>query len=110
MISIDPVAMRLEQKKGINNCTLINDAYNSDMGSLSIALDFLNLQNQNRKKTLILSDIFQSGRVEEELYREVSNLIKAKGINRLIGIGEAISKYRELISGEKQFLRCADWR
>ena len=105
MISLDPVAMRLEQKKGINDCTLINDAYNSDMGSLSIALDFLNLQNQNRKKTLILSDIFQSGRVEEELYREVSNLIKAKGINRLIGIGEAISKYQELISGEKQFFR-----
>ena len=105
MISIDPVAMRLEQKKGINNCTLINDAYNSDMGSLSIALDFLNLQNQNRKKTLILSDIFQSGRVEEELYREVSNLIRAKGINRLIGIGEAICKYQELISGEKQFFR-----
>ncbi|MCK4631515.1 MAG: alanine racemase, partial [Bacteroidales bacterium] len=105
MISIDPVAMRLEQKKGINNCTLINDAYNSDMGSLSIALDFLNLQNQNRKKTLILSDIFQSGRVEEELYREVSSLIKAKGIDRLIGIGEAISKYKGLFSGEKQFFR-----
>lgn len=103
MISIDPVAMRLEQKKGINSCTLINDAYNSDMGSLSIALDFLNLQNQNRKKTLILSDIFQSGRVEEELYREVSSLIKAKGIDRLIGIGEAISKYKGLFSGEKQF-------
>ena len=105
MISIDPVAMRLEQKKGINNCTLINDAYNSDMGSLSIALDFLSLQNQNRKKTLILSDIFQSGRVEEELYQEVSNLIEAKGINRLIGIGEAISKYEGYFSCEKQFFR-----
>lgn len=103
MASLDPVAMRLEQKKGINNCTLVNDAYNSDLGSLSIALDFLNLQNQNRKKTLILSDIIQSGRVQEELYHEVSNLIQAKGIDRLIGIGVAISKHEELFSGEKYF-------
>ncbi len=46
MKEIDPVAMRLELKKGINNCTIINDSYNSDLVSLSIALDFLNQQHQ----------------------------------------------------------------
>ena len=35
------VAMRLEQKEGINNSTIINDSYNSDYDSLKIALDFM---------------------------------------------------------------------
>ena len=53
--SLEPVAMRLELKQGINNCTLINDSYNSDLGGLSIAIDFLNSQSRNTslKKTLI---------------------------------------------------------
>ena len=35
------VAMRLELKKGINNCSIINDSYSADLSSLKIALDFL---------------------------------------------------------------------
>jgi alanine racemase len=92
--SLSPVAMRLELLKGINGCTLINDSYNSDIASLTIALDFLNQQNQHRLKTLILSDILQSGREEEDLYREVSSIIKKKGISRFIGIGEALSRQK----------------
>jgi alanine racemase len=72
MPRLNPVAMRLELKEGINNCTVINDSYNSDLGSLAIALDFLNQfasrtnpssggQKQHPKKTLVLSDILQSG-------------------------------------------------
>ncbi|MDR3260889.1 MAG: bifunctional UDP-N-acetylmuramoyl-tripeptide:D-alanyl-D-alanine ligase/alanine racemase, partial [Tannerella sp.] len=38
--TLEPVAMRLEVKEGINNCQLINDTYNSDINSLGIALDF----------------------------------------------------------------------
>ncbi|KPK87048.1 MAG: hypothetical protein AMS27_03570 [Bacteroides sp. SM23_62_1] len=91
---LSPVAMRLELIKGINQCTLINDSYNSDLASLTIALDFLNQQNQHRLKTLILSDIFQSGKTEENLYHEVSRIIKEKGISRFIGIGEALSRQK----------------
>jgi alanine racemase len=91
--SLSPVAMRLELLKGINQCTLINDSYNSDIASLTIALDFLNQQNQHRLKTLILSDILQSGKDETELYKDVSLIIKKKGISRFIGIGEAL--YRQ---------------
>jgi Alr-MurF fusion protein len=61
MAGLVQVEMRLELKKGINDCTLVNDSYNSDMGSLEVALDFLNQLNQHKKKTLILSDIFQTG-------------------------------------------------
>lgn len=91
--SLSPVAMRLELLKGINQCTLINDSYNSDIASLTIALDFLNQQNQHKLKTLILSDILQSGKNETELYQEVSEIIKKKGVGRFIGIGEAL--YRQ---------------
>ncbi|CAN5900133.1 bifunctional UDP-N-acetylmuramoyl-tripeptide:D-alanyl-D-alanine ligase/alanine racemase [soil metagenome] len=99
-----PVAMRLELKEGVNNCSVINDSYNSDLGSLSVALDFLNQQQQYPKRTLILSDILQSGKEEKELYKEVAQLIKGKGISRLIGIGEAISGMQHIFGEmEKTF-------
>ncbi len=98
-----PIAMRLELKSGINHCSIINDSYNSDMGSLGIALDFLNQQKQHPKRTLILSDILQSGRTEESLYKEVAELVNRKGINRIIGIGEAISHQSEQFHIERSF-------
>ena len=67
------VAMRMEMKSGINNCQLIEDYYNSDPGSLGMALEYLKSQN-GRETTLILSDFVQSGRDEEDLYGEVAGL------------------------------------
>ncbi|MBL0047555.1 MAG: bifunctional UDP-N-acetylmuramoyl-tripeptide:D-alanyl-D-alanine ligase/alanine racemase [Bacteroidetes bacterium] len=100
---LSPVAMRLELKEGMNNCSIINDSYNSDLGSLSIALDFLNQQKQHNKRTVILSDILQSGKDEASLYKEVADLLQKKKVHRLIGIGEAISRQAKLFSGEKSF-------
>jgi len=98
-----PVAMRLELKEGINNCTLINDSYNSDIGSLSIALDFLLQQKQNPHRMLILSDILQSGQSPELLYTEVARLITDKRVDKLIGIGKNISEFSNLFKVEKEF-------
>lgn len=103
MLMLSPVAMRLELKEGINNCSVINDSYNSDLGSLAIALDFLEQQKQHPKKTVILSDILQSGKNEEALYKEVAELLERKHVNRLIGIGEAISRQKNLFNIEKEF-------
>lgn len=89
-----PVEMRLKVKNGINNTTLIDDSYSSDFQSLKIALDFLESQTQYKNKTLILSDIFQSGLSDEELYSKVSQLITSNNINRVIGIGETISTFK----------------
>ena len=85
------VAMRMEMKTGINNCQLIEDYYNSDPGSLAMALDYLRGQ-KNRKTTLILSDFVQSGRDEKELYSEVADLIKKTEIDKFIGIGPALTR------------------
>jgi len=88
-----PVELRLEVKKGINHCSLIDDSYSSDYQSLKMALDFLEQQKLHQKKTLILSDIFQSGLPLQELYEKVTRLIKNNKIDRLITIGDTIGTY-----------------
>ncbi|HTI57412.1 bifunctional UDP-N-acetylmuramoyl-tripeptide:D-alanyl-D-alanine ligase/alanine racemase [Mucilaginibacter sp.] len=92
---LNQVSMRLELKNGINNCSVIDDSYNSDVQSLEIALNFLNQQNQHPKRTLILSDIYQSGLQDDILYRQVADMIETKGINKFIGVGEALDRYRD---------------
>lgn len=89
------VSMRLELKTGINDCTIIDDSYNSDINSLEIALNFLNQQNQHQTKTLILSDIYQSGLQQDVLYRQVADMVKDKKIDKFIGVGEAITAHEE---------------
>lgn len=96
------VAMRMEMKSGINNCQLIEDYYNSDPGSLGMALEYLKSQN-SKKTTLILSDFVQSGRGEKELYGEVAQLLKKTGIDRFIGIGIALSRNSEFFETNARF-------
>lgn len=103
MKSLPAIAMRLEMKKGINHSTIINDSYNSDLGSLSIALNMLNQQNQHPRKTLILSDILQTGRDEDELYADVADMIQRNKVDRLIGIGKSITKNEHLFNLDKYF-------
>lgn len=94
MLLLYPVEMRLKVKNGSNNTTIIDDSYSSDFQSLKIALDFLESQKQFKKKTLILSDIVQSGLVTEELYSKVSHLIVSNKINRVIAIGKTIAGFK----------------
>lgn len=96
---LEPVRMRLEQKAGINRCTLINDYYNSDIQSLKIAIDLLFQQTPYTRKTIILSDILQTGQSEVSLYKEVSRLLEHRNLHRLIGIGPAIDRNRNQFSG-----------
>ena len=90
MSHLEPVAMRLEVKEGQHGCTLINDSYNSDINSLDIALDFMQ-RREETTRTLILSDIFQSGMDDAALYAEVNSLCMKRGVTKLIGIGPRIS-------------------
>jgi alanine racemase len=109
MALLYPVEMRLKVKNGINNCTLIDDSYSSDFQSLKIALDFLENQKQHKKKTLILSDIFQSGLSNEELYSQVSQLIISNKISRVIGIGATIAQYKSKFINSTSFLTMAEF-
>ncbi|WP_412469269.1 bifunctional UDP-N-acetylmuramoyl-tripeptide:D-alanyl-D-alanine ligase/alanine racemase [Pedobacter sp. KLB.chiD] len=100
---LSPVSMRLELKNGINQCSVIDDSYSADISSLAIALDFLNQQNQHPKKTVILSELFETGRDDLDLYTEIAGLLSQKKINRLIGIGTNIARYASLFKFETQF-------
>lgn len=102
---LEPVAMRLEVKEGKNNCILINDSYNSDLVSLDIALDFLYRRSLDKslKKTLILSDMLETGQATQILYRKVSQMINGRGINRLIGVGPEITSAAGRFDVEKHF-------
>jgi alanine racemase len=90
-----PIEMRLKVKNGIHNSTLIDDSYSADFQSLKIALDFLESQKQHGKKTVILSDIYQSGLSNEELYHKVAHLIQSNNISRIICIGETITAHQD---------------
>ncbi len=95
---LEAIEMRVEQKKGINNCTLVNDFYNSDIVSIKIAIDLLKSISNGKKTTIILSDIMQSGISDKELFTELAELVKTNKIDRLIGIGNRISKQKELFA------------
>jgi UDP-N-acetylmuramoyl-tripeptide--D-alanyl-D-alanine ligase len=88
------ISMRLELKHGINDCSVIDDSYNSDIQSLEIALNFLDQQNQHQKRTVILSDIYQSGLTEDELYRQVANMVANKNVDRFIGVGKDLNEHK----------------
>ena len=91
MAHLEAVEMRMELKAGVRNCLIINDSYNNDRNALAIALDFMNAQHHDNK-VLILSDILQSELKEEDLYKNVAQLIENKGVDTFIGIGPAICR------------------
>ena len=101
--TLHAVEMRLQLREGSRNCTIINDTYNSDIQSLKIALDFLNQQNQHQQKTIILSDILESGSNQDELYRKVAEMIEQAGVNRVIGVGKDICQQFQKFSINKKF-------
>lgn len=114
MPRLEPVAMRLEVKQGQRGCILINDSYNSDINSLDIALDFMQRREDSsvRKgldKTLVLSDIFQTGTSPEALYAQVSDLCLKRGVSKFIGIGPELTAQADRIKvADKQFYADVD--
>ncbi len=111
MKRLEQVAMRLDVREGKNNCIIINDSYNSDINSIKIALDFLRQRDTSHvsKKTLILSDILQTGILPKSLYKRVSELITANKIDKFIGIGLDILENSKLFtSKERHFFKTTD--
>jgi alanine racemase len=105
MAKLEPVAMRMEVVEGQHGCTLINDSYNSDINSLGIALDFMRRRpdQKNRRRTLVLSDIYQSGMSPEELYHQVSEMSVERGVQKFIGIGPDLCQQADEIRVPEKF-------
>ena len=104
MPHLRPVEMRLEMKQGMNNCSVINDGYSADLNSLGIALDFLEQQKQHLKRTVILSDVMQSGKDADKLYSKIASVLAQKDIHRFIGIGPELSAHSDLFGSLKDVI------
>ena len=87
------VDMRMQLRKAVNNCFLLDDSYSNDKMSLVLALNYLKEQSGNNATTVILSDIAESQQQDEDLYRNVVELLVSKQITTFYGIGNSITKY-----------------
>ncbi len=96
LLQLKSLPMRQEIKNGKNNCTIVNDTYSADINSLRIAIDTLTHLNQHKKKTLILSDLLQTGENDANLYQQVADLLREKNIQKFIGIGEQLIQNKEV--------------
>jgi alanine racemase len=99
---LEPVAMRMEKKVGINDTVLICDYYNSDPGSLDIALDHLKMLPFG-KKTLVISDFIQTGRDIESLGREILLYSRRAGVTRYICVGKKLGQIRDMFPDDTNF-------
>jgi alanine racemase len=105
---LQAIPMRLELKEGINQCYLIDDTYNNDLGGLQISLDFLTNQKHKKNKRLILSDIQQSGLAEEELVKKIALLVNSNNLQHFIGIGSSLVKYKHFIEVSGEYFNSTD--
>lgn len=105
---LQPIAMRMEIKEGINRCVLINDYYNSDSASFQLALNALTMQDESRERVVILSDFIDTGTEKAALYHEVADLLRKAGVTLFIGIGEEIAKYKAYFLMRSRFYADTD--
>ncbi|CAN5155034.1 bifunctional UDP-N-acetylmuramoyl-tripeptide:D-alanyl-D-alanine ligase/alanine racemase [soil metagenome] len=106
--TLSGVSMRLELKEGRNNSYVIDDSYNNDLAGLEIALDFLAQQKQKKKKTVILSDIKESSLDDQKLYKSIAALVKQKGVDEFIGIGEKLEQHKAYFPITSEFFKTTD--
>jgi Alr-MurF fusion protein len=96
LASLQKVEMRLFLKKGIHQSYLIDDSYNNDPAALKIALDFLDNQQHNNRRLLVLSDMLQTGLNDETLYRSVAELVNSYRLSGVYLIGTQITRFASL--------------
>jgi alanine racemase len=97
MASLQALPMRLELQDGQNGCLLVNDTYNADLNSLQQALHFLAAHDQGMSRSLILSDLLQTGESDESLIQSISLLLKGQQIQSLIGVGKKMPALQKLL-------------
>ena len=100
---LTPVDMRLRTMQGQHGSTLIDDSYSNDRSSLAVALEHQRRIAHGRERVVVLSDIAESDRTEEQLYREIAGMLERSGVSRIIGVGPYISAQRGLFPEGSHF-------
>ncbi len=98
-----PVDMRLRTMQGQHDSTLIDDSYSNDRSSLAVALEHQLRVAHGRERVVVLSDIAESDRTDEQLYREVAEMLERSGVSRIVGVGPHISAQRGLFPEGSRF-------
>ena len=104
MLQLRHLEMRMQIKKGLQQCYLLNDSYSNDLSSLSLALEYAKHQAGLLPITIIVSDFAQAA---EEQYKIATNLFKAFPIKKVITIGAQwylfLEKNKDALSKSIQF-------
>lgn len=102
MLNLQPVDMRMQLKKGINGCYIVNDSYSNDYLSLQIALHYIKQQAGNNAVTVILSDFLQQNNyTNTHFYKDIIELLIANNVTKFIAIGVQLNAHKHLF---KQYL------
>lgn len=88
--ALKSVEMRLESLEGVRNNTIINDSFNLDLDSLTIAYQFIK-EYKKEHKALILTD-FVEGKNRDNLYTEVVKLTNEQHFDKVFLIGKEITQ------------------
>ena len=84
--------MRMQIKRGIHHCFILNDSYSNDLHSLQLALTYATQQAGVLPITLILSDFVQSHENHSQ-YEQLLSQLSIFPIQKLIAIGPQLSKH-----------------
>lgn len=90
---LQPVEMRMQLKRAINQSYVLNDSYSNDKVSLSLALQFLKEQAGNQPIVAILSDIVESGEPMKQLYAHIAQQLSSAGVKELYAVGPQMCSY-----------------
>lgn len=90
--ALKSVEMRLESIEGSKNNLIINDSYNLDWDSLTIAFQFIKEYNKE-EKTLILTDFIDVNETSDHFYKTISSLVNEQNFENVFLIGEKITKH-----------------
>jgi alanine racemase len=88
------VEMRMQQLKGIGGIQLLNDSYSNDLTSLKLALQHFNLNIQAKKRSVIISDILQSGMNDDIWTSRVAELMSEFHIDNTFAVGEIFFQHK----------------
>ena len=65
-------------------------------------------EDKGKKRTLILSDMLETGQSSKLLYRQVAELVHSRGVEKIIGVGDEIRTASSRFELEKYFFHSTE--
>lgn len=85
IMKLQHLDMRLQIKKGINDCFILNDSYSNDLHALALGIAFAKQRAGNLPLTLIISDFANISTLD--VYENIIDQLPHWGIKKLITVG-----------------------